>query len=426
MITLILGAGVSGFGATKLLRTKNKRVRISEGSILSTERIKKFTELGAEVLHGGHQLSHLEGVKEIIISPGISFTHPLLLEANARGIAINSELDLALAGYSGTIYAVTGTNGKSTTCKMIDHLLQKSGIKSAIAGNYGMPPSEMLADAGELPPHLVLELSSYQLEQSSHIRPNVSIFTSFSHDHLARHGSMLGYLRAKWRVFDNMQDASLLVIPADILLLAEESGLCLETDTKELITDRSFLASLAPTSIAEQHNRLNAGFALTAVAHTLGRDVRSLAEGLKDFIGLRHRCELIGTVRGNQCINDSKSTNVESTLVALSSQTRPVLLLMGGQGKGESYTPILKLKDKISSVITFGASGPAIANDLSRELLVHEFPTLTVALGQIAGIISNKPTPILFSPGCASFDEFNNYEHRGDVFREQMKGLLDG
>jgi len=237
---------------------------------------------------------------------------------------------------------------------------------------------------------------------------------------------MLGYLRAKWRVFDNMQDAGLMVIPADILNFANESGLSLSKGKKELITDRDFLASLAPTSIAELHNRLNAGFALTAVAHTLSMEVKGIVEGLIDFVGLKHRCELIGTVKGHPCINDSKSTNVESTLVALESQTKPVLLLMGGQGKGESYAPILSQKDKISAVITFGASGREIALDLSRELPVHEFPTLTVALGHIAGIISSMPTPILFSPGCASFDEFKNYEHRGDVFREQMKGLLDG
>lgn len=426
MISLIIGAGVSGFGAAKLLLTQNKRVRVSEGSLLSGERIKKFDDLGVEVLHGGHQLSHLAGVEEIIISPGIAANHPLVVEATTRGIFIRSELDLALDSYIGTIYAVTGTNGKSTTCKMINHLLQKNGLKSAIAGNYGIPPCEMLADDGELPPHLVLELSSYQLEQSFGIRPSVSIFTSFSHDHLARHGSMLGYLRAKWRVFDNMQDPSLIVIPSDILKIAEESSLSLPTETKRVISDRSFLASLAPSSIVEPHNRLNAGFALTAVAHTLKRDVQSIVNGLTDFIGLRHRCELIGTIRGHACINDSKSTNVESTLVALASQTRPVLLLMGGQGKGESYVPILGQKEKIAGVITFGASGPEIANVLSAELPVHEFPTLTLALGQIAGIISSMPHPVLFSPGCASFDEFNNYEHRGDVFREQMKVLLDG
>ncbi len=425
MTSLVLGAGVSGYGAAKLLRCRGKKVRVSEGSTLSQERIKKFEDLGVELLHGGHQMAHLDDVNEIILSPGIASSQPIVVEAAARGLPIQSEIDLALSSYDGKIYAVTGTNGKSTTCKMIHHLLEKSGVKSALAGNYGMPPSQLLAETGELPPHLVLELSSYQLEQSYKIRPSVSIFTSFSHDHLARHGSILGYLKAKWRIFDNMKAADLVIIPADILELAKELGVTLRSDLKAFITDRTYLGSLAPSSIVEPHNRLNAGFALTAVSHTLRKEAKELATYFSDFVGLQHRCEIIGHVKGQPCVNDSKSTNVESTLVALASQTRPVLLLMGGQGKGESYTPILNQKEKIAAVITFGASGSEIARDLRDVLDVQEFPTLSVALDQIAGIITRMKSPILFSPGCASFDEFDNYEHRGDVFREKMRGFLD-
>ena len=425
MISLVIGAGVSGFGAAKLLRARGKNVRVSDGGILSPDKLAKFSALGIEVLHGGHRLDHLDGVSEIVISPGVNASHPLLTEAKNRGIQAVSEIDLAMASYNGTIYAVTGTNGKSTTCAMIHHVLQRLGIKSALAGNFGMPPSQILAEDGELPPHLVLELSSYQLEQTSGLNPTVSIFTSFSHDHMARHGSMFGYLQAKWRIFDHMKPSGLVLAPSEILMAANDLGLKLSPSINKIISDRSYICSLAPSSIVEPHNRLNAGFAIASVSHSLGLTPESIASKLNDFVGLRHRCELIGNINGHPCINDSKSTNVESTIVALEGQVTPVLLMMGGQGKGESYEPLLSYKNKIAAVITFGASGPDIARDLSSKIMVHEFPTLAVALSQIAGIISKVRSPVLFSPGCASFDEFDNYEHRGDVFIIGMKSFLD-
>ena len=282
----------------------------------------------------------------------------------------------------------------------------------------------MLAE-GKLAPYLILELSSYQLEQSASVKPKVAIFTSFSHDHLSRHGSLEGYLKAKWRVFEHMPKDSLAIIPQNILDEAKVSGLSIDEKNTRIISDTDYLHSLAPKSIAEPHNRLNAGFAISAVAHALGSDVGDIAPLLNDFVGLRHRCEVIGRIKNLPVINDSKSTNVESTLVALQGQIQPVILMMGGQGKGESYLPILQLKENIAAIVVFGASGPEIARDLKGSVRVHEFPNLKIALDQIAGIIKHKVAPILFSPGCASFDEFSNYEHRGEVFRTSMRPLLD-
>jgi UDP-N-acetylmuramoylalanine--D-glutamate ligase len=173
--------------------------------------------------------------------------------------------------------------------------------------------------------------------------------------------------------------------------------------------------------VAEPQNQLNAGFALAAAAHLTGRSIPELAPRIAGFRGLPHRCELVGWRGAEPVINDSKSTNVESTLVALASLRAPALLMMGGQGKGEPYAPILAEKARIAAVITFGATGPEIAKALRGDLTVHEFPTLKAALAAIGGILERHPHGVLFSPGCASFDEFNNYEERGDVFRKAME-----
>jgi UDP-N-acetylmuramoylalanine--D-glutamate ligase len=177
---------------------------------------------------------------------------------------------------------------------------------------------------------------------------------------------------------------------------------------------------LARHGIAERQNQLNAGFTLTVAAALTGQPLAALAPLLRGFRGLPHRCERVGTLLGQPVINDSKSTNVESTLVALQSQDQPVLLLMGGQGKGEPYEPVLAERQRIAGVVTFGASGGVIAQALKRDLAVHEFPTLAAALTAIGGILKDRPRPVLFSPGCASFDEFTNYEARGRYFTEQM------
>ena len=424
MTWLIIGAGVSGLGAAKLLRSRNLDVRISEGSLLPKDKREKFKMIGADLFDGGHKSEHLDGISQIVVSPGIPVSHPLLVEAKHRNIPVMTEIDLAIREYTGFLFAVTGTNGKSTTCAMIHHLMRKLGTDTALGGNFGEPPTQMLAE-GKLAPYLILELSSYQLEQSASVKPKVAIFTSFSHDHLSRHGSLEGYLKAKWRVFEHMPKDSLAIIPQNILDEAKVSGLSIDEKNTRIISDTDYLHSLAPKSIAEPHNRLNAGFAISAVAHALGSDVGDIAPLLNDFVGLRHRCEVIGRIKNLPVINDSKSTNVESTLVALQGQIQPVILMMGGQGKGESYLPILQLKENIAAIVVFGASGPEIARDLKGSVRVHEFPNLKIALDQIAGIIKHKVAPILFSPGCASFDEFSNYEHRGEVFRTSMRPLLD-
>jgi UDP-N-acetylmuramoylalanine--D-glutamate ligase len=441
---LVIGAGVSGLGAAQWLRHRGESVRVSDGKTVAPERADTFRRLGVDLRDGGHALDHLDGIDAVVLSPGLPPEHMLVRAARERGLRSLSEIDLALESFEGTVIAVTGTNGKSTTCAMLGHVLAAAGVDVAIGGNFGDPPTAMLAEgrAGEA---LVLELSSYQLEQSKLVAPAAAVFTSFSYDHLARHGSMTGYLAAKWKVFAKMPPTATAVVPDYILEQGRAAGFTmppgLVTVHGSVTALRAAAASprdfaidggamvlaageridLAGLGISERQNQLNAGFTLTVAQALTGTSLAKLAPLLKGFRGLPHRCERVGTLAGRPVINDSKSTNVESTVVALQSQDEPVLLMMGGQGKGEPYEPLLAERARIAAVVTFGASGGVIASALRSTLTVHEFPTLTAALGAIDGILKDRPLPILFSPGCASFDEFNNYEHRGRYFTEQMR-----
>ncbi len=410
MTWLVIGAGVSGLGAAKYLRFKGHAVVVSERAKLDPAKARAFTETGAVLKDGGHDLSHLDGIRKVVLSPGLPSTHPLVTAAAARNLPAVSEIDLALEVYRGKLVAVTGTNGKSTTCAMLGHMLGKLGLKTGVGGNFGDPPTAMLAE-GRVPDYLVLELSSYQLEQSALVRPEAAVFTSFSYDHLARHGSLEAYFAAKWKVFEQQRRGQLAVLPAYIAEIAKKNGLRFPDGVKVVHAEGA-------------HNVLNANFTTAVVAHLTGRDPRELLPLLSDYRALPHRCELIGNVPGGPVVNDSKSTNVESTLVALQSLDQPVILMMGGQGKGEPYAPLLQERAKIARLVTFGASGPEIADQLRGQVALDEFPTLKAALDAISGILEKHPHGVLFSPGCASFDEFRNYEHRGEVFKQAMARLL--
>lgn len=439
---LIIGAGVSGLGAAKFLTKSGISIRISESKKLPHDTIQAFLSLGAEIHDGGHQLSHLDQISAVVTSPGLPASHPLLIAAKSNGLPVWSEIDLALQNYSGTVIGVTGTNGKTTTCAMLSHIFARAGIANSVGGNFGDPPTAMLAE-GRAKDLLILELSSYQLESSLLVRPRVAIFTSFSHDHIARHGSLRDYLAAKWRIFEKMQATDLAILPYATEELAKQYGMAVPQQTLRFFSnleemksvklpgftlDRKSLLlwdgkeiSLERASLQESHNLQNAAFSLLALRHLSNVSIADAAEYLHDFVGLPHRCEMVGAFSGYPIINDSKSTNVESTLVAIKSQQRPVILMMGGQGKIEPYTPILIEKNRIAALITFGASEGEIARDLSAEIPTYRFRSLREALVELKSIAQKHQSGILFSPGCASFDEFDNYEHRGDTFRESIR-----
>jgi len=453
---LVIGGGVSGLGAAKLLRSQGHEVRVSDAGSIAGTRREEFLRLRAEICDGGHKMEHLDGVGLVVFSPGVRADHLLLLEGAKRGVKLVSEIDYALSSFSGELIGVTGTNGKSTTCVMIGHMLRSLGFPAVVGGNLGDPPTAMAAE-NRLSSPLVLELSSYQLELSRDIHPRVALFTSFSHDHIQRHGTIENYFRAKWRLFEGIPAGGAAIMPAYIRDLAEKFN-CRSLGASLIsIQQPSFTASGANSApppgesgewyfpnqhtarrhalresvdftllkYREPHNLLNALLAALACEKVTGRKPQEFIDTLATFRGLPHRCELVGHMRGHAIINDSKSTNVESTLVALDAQDTPVILLLGGQGKDEPYAPILTRKARIRRIVTFGASGKVIAGELRDSISTSSFPTLAEALAALRKELMSEPGPVLFSPACASFDEFRNFEHRGDFFTSALRSDFD-
>ena len=444
MKVLIVGAGISGYGAAKLLRTLGHTVSISDQKKLSQEDRKSYSDLGVTVLDGGHELVHLDGIGLVITSPGLPSTHILLKESEKLGIPVQSEIDLAMKDLNRTVFGITGTNGKSTTVALIDHALNKLGFTSLPCGNFGDPPSQIIAE-NRLPEHLVLELSSYQLEQSKAVHVDCSMITSFSCDHLARHGTEKAYFASKWKLIELAKANTPVILSAEVAAAGINLGWQIPAGTY-IIGEKIFpnVPGIKRVSIEAQsvsiegkhafklkneflkgpHNQRNLAFAALSIHLIKMTPYEAIVGALSDYRGLPHRCALVGNFAGRDIFNDSKSTNVESTLVALQAMPNKVILMMGGIGKGEPYAPIRAEKNKIAVLLTFGPTGPDIAAALKDDVPVQNFPTLSSLFAGINGIIEKYQHPILFSPGCASFDEFRNFAHRGDYFSNQINQVF--
>lgn len=446
---LIIGGGISGRAATRLLLKLGAQVTIADDKALSGAEYNDLVQHGVKLLSTKEAEALVSSFDRFIVSPGVSTEHPLYQKASARKQVL-SEIDLARPYLSGKLLAVTGTNGKSTTCAMTAHLLKKLGLHAIAAGNIGEPPCDFLA-RGETYEAVVLELSSYQLEQSQSLTPDVAIFNNFSFDHQERHKTMANYFKAKWRLFEKMKRHQLILVSNDVLALAKTYGCSLPANAQVVVlrtaydeappVDSGFLTyQLSADSVltfpnAEQkldlssfnlsfHNVLNGVFASLAAAHLCEGAFAEIFAHLQAYQALPFRFETVAMNNGFVIINDSKATNVDATLAALKCLKKPAILLLGGIGKGESFLPLLKFKDRIQNVICFGKSGESIFKELSPHFPCQLKPTLRECMNILSEDIQHKGTDILFSPGCASFDEFKNFEDRGHFFTNAVKHML--
>ena len=427
MTWLVLGAGRSGIAAARLLAAKGQDVVLADRGNIPSPIGNKLKNFGIELREKDQEDALDERITSgIVLSPGVNQQHPYIKKAKKLGIPAISEVDLALSHYEGKIVGVTGTNGKSTTVSMANHLLESMGYRVALGGNIGTPPSEIIANANPHPEIIVLELSSYQLEQSQKIRSNVAAILNISPDHLARHGTMEQYLREKWKLALMCPADSHVFIDSKVASLASQ----LERPQCHLkIVDADLaIAEVDPNESGqlEWHNRLNGYYAATLVSQLIGMPFQRVISHLASFKGLSHRFEKIGTIKGSVVINDSKATNVDSTLVALSNLRKATILLLGGQGKGESFDAIRKYQSLIHNLVVFGDEAPKIAQEL-KEMNPLVYPSLKATMNSLPEImsVSEYKPDVLFSPACASFDEFNNFEERGDFFKKEINPLLD-
>ena len=371
----------------------------------------------------------------LIKSPGVPQSAPLVRAARARGITVIGELELAWRLLPNEFVAVTGTNGKTTTSEWIGHIHRTAGVPVAVAGNVGTALSSLV---GSLAPDatVVCEASSFQLEDTEQFAPEVAVLLNITPDHLDRHGSYDAYVEAKRRIFVRQDADDVAVVPDELepepggeavrLRFGESDRAALRLLDGKLRWRGEPLLPAAEIPLPGAHNVQNAMAAATAC---LARDLprAAVAEGLRTFAGVPHRLELVTTRRGVRYINDSKATNVDSTLVALRSFPGDVHLILGGKGKSQDFTPLASLvSERCAAVYLIGEDSGTIAEGLSGTgVALIPAGDLERAV-TLAARAAGDGAVVLLSPACASFDQYRDYEARGDHFRALALGLAEG
>jgi UDP-N-acetylmuramoylalanine--D-glutamate ligase len=436
----VAGMGRSGVAVTRLLAAHDIPVYLSDASVDRVDAAQALERqfpglVTAEA--GGHDLPRVAGAAALILSPGIPPTAPVVLAATEAGLPILAEAEVALEELEGLPYlAVTGTNGKTTTTALIDHLLREAGRSSMAAGNIGTPLS-MVAAQHRRPAWLAVELSSFQLHDMPSVRPTVGVLTNLAADHLDRYPDFADYVADKALLFRNADARSITVSnlddPSSRPLVAAVPGRHLAFSLRVpadawfdrtrgvLMLAGGELLSRDRFPLLGDHNVANALAAALAV-HATGVSVEAIRRGLSSFGALPHRMEVLGAFDGITYINDSKATNVASTQVALAAMTQPYVLLLGGRHKGEPYTVLLEELQRLAvAVVVFGEAAELIEADLAAAVRCERaegFPDavrLAAALAPVGGAV-------LLSPACSSYDMFANYEERGAAFRSIAEG----
>ena len=413
---LVLGLGVTGAAVVAFGQQAGLAVVVSEAGALSEDQRKRLDASGIAYEEGGHTERFLDAVDAVVLSPGVPPDAPIPQAARARGALVLSELDFAAAESGATpIVAVTGTNGKGTTVTLIDEILRFAGMKTVLGGNIGTPFVSLL-DRAAASDAIVLEVSSYQLEPCDRFRPKVGVLLNLTPDHLARHGTMAAYAAAKGRLFQQQESDDVAVLP---IALGETF---LQGRAVRRFYDTPFPPMPAGSDDLSPHNRLNLAAALTAVdALAPGLDLGGLSiDQLEGAFRLPHRLEDLGVFDGVRAINDSKSTNGDSSIAALRSIDGPVVLLLGGRHKGGGYEALareIRARD-VRVVVVFGEAAPRLAETLEAEgVRPRRAEDLEVAVA-FGFEVARPGDTLLFSPGCSSFDAFPDYATRGEAFTE--------
>ncbi len=437
-VVAVVGLGKSGVAATKLLARAGARVYASDVAAQPYATIDGLRELpGVEVQTGGHDLAKITAAAGVVVSPGVPPDAPPLAAARAAGVEIVSELDLGWRALAGVrAIAVTGTNGKTTTTALVAHLLRVAGLKAEAAGNIGRPLAD-IAVAGERYQWLAVEVSSFQLHDSPHFSPDIGILTNLAPDHLDRYPSIAAYYADKQLLFRNARRESVWVLNGDDraalelargvagsqprFSLRKPAEAWYDTASRRLLLGGAELLPRAQLELLGDHNVANALAAALAVQEA-GLPPGLIAEGLRSFRALPHRLEPVGEFGGVLWINDSKATNIASTVVAIEAMSRPFVLLLGGRHKGEPYTRLGPLlKDKCRLVIAYGEAGPLVEQDLQGTVPLERGTTFADVMAR-ARRAARPGDAVLLSPACSSYDMFKNYEERGATFRRLAPG----
>ena len=421
---LVIGAGISGVYASKLLIKKNALV------ILHDDKEKKNLNyfLNSDLADNPNIQTYFNrnfiwdnSIKLVILSPGISYEHPLVVKAKKNNCQILSEIDLAaqFLHEQDIVIGITGTNGKSSTTSMIAHIFKKAGFNVFAGGNLGEPLSKHVIENTKKSSIIVLELSSFQLQQTHLLKIDAAAFLNLSCNHLDRHKSIENYFLAKACIVKMLKNNKKLFANYNLKTYFEQMNI----ETKNIIWfDKIDESYGKKAKLLGKHNWENA-FVASLIAHNFGILDDVIHEALKSFKPLAHRIEMLGKKRGLVFINDSKSTTVQATITALKMGYERVHLLLGGIDKNENFNVLANSYfPSIVGYYIFGKSKEKIAHDLKNNESVYLFDDLANAL-KYAINNSQKNDVILFSPACASYDQYNNFEHRGECFKKLVNDL---
>ena len=392
---------------------------------------------------GGHS-DKLMDCDYLVVSPGIPADLEIVKNAEESGIPIFSEIEFASWVFDGKICAVTGSNGKTTTTTLIGEMLKAAKLKSEICGNIGKPFSE-IADSSDKDTIAVVEISSFQLERIEEFHPDVALILNLTPDHLDRYENFEDYKQMKQRVTENQIAADRLILnqddketraanirtKADIQFFtttADNGAKCFVKDNKVVVNKNSApeeVISVSDILIPGPHNIQNA-LAAVAAASCFGVEPETMAGVLRTFRGVAHRLESIGRVAGISFVNDSKATNVDSVCWALKSFEQPLYLIAGGRDKGGKFASIAEYaRGKIKGIIAIGEAKEQIFDALGHDFQVQQTDSLESAV-KLAFELAIPGEVVLLSPGCASFDMFDDYEHRGQAFKKAVASLKNG
>ncbi|HEY3012280.1 MAG TPA: UDP-N-acetylmuramoyl-L-alanine--D-glutamate ligase [Gemmatimonadales bacterium] len=436
----VVGLGKSGVSATLLLREQGIMAYASDTGLGPSyeQWARTLREAGAAVDLGGHDLARIGQAAAVVVAPGVPPNVPALETARRCGLDIYAEVDIGFLALRKTrCVGITGTNGKTTTTSLIAHVLGSAGFRAETAGNIGRPLCEV-ARSDDPPGWLALELSSFQLHDAPHLRPAIGVLTNLAPNHLDRYTTLAEYYGDKARLFRNADRGSVWVTNVDDPAVREMTrsvtGTHLRFSTQRradawydraggrLMLGDTEVLSRAALPLLGDHNVANA-LAATLVASQIGSPLERIAEGLRSFRAIPHRVEPIREVDGVLWINDSKSTNITSTEVAIAAVERPFVLLLGGRHKGEPYTRLVdRLQGRCRAVVAYGEAGPLIVKDLASSVEVVPAGTFEEVLST-ARRLARPGDAVLLSPACSSYDMFRNYEERGERFRAAVQAL---
>ena len=454
-INIVLGLGSSGINAAKLLKSEGKNVLVLENNsnsklINTSQKLKSEginVKLLNEPLHITNFTPWIDRISSIIVSPGIDWQHEALKELRSKNITMQGEVELAWERLTHIpSIGITGTNGKTTVTNMLNHVLKLNNLNTDMGGNIGKPLSTIALEIKQKNYQklnwLILELSSYQIEGSSRLRPRIGIWTTFTPDHLERHHNIENYFKIKRSL---LEKSSIRIYNSDDKYLSEKrkelpDGIWIGINKqssyshhpKFWIDQKGFIfenqRKLFHTSILKipgKHNLQNL-LLVTAAAREIGLDHLSIAQSINSFKAIPHRLEYLGKIDKVDFYNDSKATNFDSSLNGLKSVPYPIILIAGGkQKKGDCLTWIEQLKQSANGIVLFGLSAKDLKKTISQSsyegkiIVKQRLEDATKAAIKIATETNSKS--VLLSPACASFDQYSNFEERGNHFKEIVK-----